>query len=98
MPRGIPRPDIKIEDVVQRWLFEGETMLAIAVSYDIEVRSINARIQRAREMWPDLPWTERKPNRTIGPTKEWIEMRDGKAGEQGTAGSIIRATRRYRHT
>lgn len=81
---------------MQRWLFEGESMLSIAVSYDAGVRSIDKRVGHARERWPDLPWSERTANRSLSPTKEWVEMRDGRVGEQETAGSIVKARRGWR--
>lgn len=89
----MPRTDILIGDVVQRWLFEGESMLSIATSYDVEQGSINKRIAQARLMWPGLPWSERKPSKRIGPTEEWRRMMDGKKGERETAGSIVQGRR-----
>lgn len=97
VPRGSRRSDILIEDVVQRWLFEGEAMLSIASSYDVDTRSIDLRIAKARQLWPDLPWAERKPRRSISPTAEWLRMVDGKRGEREVAGSIIRANPRFKH-
>lgn len=94
MPRGTPRDDIDLKDIVDRWLFKGESMLAIATHYDCAVRTVGLRVERAREMWPDLPWSERVPAKPISPTLEWLTMMDGVRGERESAGSVVNGRRR----
>lgn len=87
--------DITAEEVARRWL-GGESYLSIASDLGVSESIIKRRIKVAKATMPDLPWENRKRTRKSGPTREFVQMNDGKAGERPVAGSVIRRRRRGR--
>ena len=89
MPRGVPRPDVTVEEVARRWL-AGESILSIASHFQMDTGPINSRLKKARLLFPDLPWDEPRQVRKISPTAEYVEMKDGVPRKRDVAGSFIR--------
>jgi hypothetical protein len=91
------RKDIAPLTVAELWL-GGKSLLVIATQFDAAPETIRKRLRKARELYPDLPWGERKVRPTRSAVAGYVNMNDGVLGHPGyQAGSIVdgRARRRY---
>lgn len=84
------RDDITPKVVADLYL-TGLSILKISTQLDAEPSLIQARLKRARVLYPDLPWAERKATRGTSATLKYIHMKDGVIGKSDVAGSIARA-------
>jgi hypothetical protein len=84
-----------IRETAEKWL-AGSEIPDLAEEYDCDDAVIRRRIKLAKVYHPDLPWDNRKRGVTFrSPTKDYVEMNDGKPGTKGfRPGSIIPKDRR----
>ena len=81
---------IPLDQVVKMW-FDGFSASRIAQHFFLlDNKAIEYRIKRAKELYPELPWSERKPRHIteIGAVN-WNRLRDGKPGSREASGSIV---------
>jgi hypothetical protein len=90
------RPDLTPKDVALRWL-AGASLLALADEFGTSVGTIKRRLKRAREAFPELPWSKRETRRGAGPTVDYIDMKDGDPRAHVVPkGSVVLERRRRR--
>lgn len=83
------RHDVTAEAVVTLY-FQGMSLIRIAARMACGVPLIQSRLKKGRELYPHLPWAERKPDvdRTEG-VVNWVQLMDGRPGERAAKGSIV---------